>query len=143
MNLPGLSVLRGSGASRGAIVGFDALTSHTCSKEIEELHLLHGRQKRSERKRVLERLDQLEPQQPRLILASGKLIGEGFDHPPLDTLFLTLPLSWKGTLQQYEGRLHRVHDGKERVRIHDYIDSGHPQLKRMWAKRLAGYNAMG
>lgn len=111
--------------------------------EVLELHVLHGKTPRKERASTMTRLEDLPPEAPRILLASGKLIGEGFDHPPLDTLFLTMPLSWKGTLQQYAGRLHRSHIDKEVVRIHDYIDSGHPQLERMWRKRLSGYNAMG
>jgi superfamily II DNA or RNA helicase len=76
-------------------------------------------------------------------LATGKLVGEGFDHPPLDTLVLAMPISWKGTLQQYAGRLHREHASKTDVRIIDFVDSGHPALLRMWDKRQRGYRAMG
>ena len=71
------------------------------------------------------------------------LVGEGFDYPPLDTLFLAMPISWKGTLQQYAGRLHREHTGKRDVRIYDYVERDHPQLARMWDKRLRGYKNMG
>jgi len=71
------------------------------------------------------------------------LIGEGFDHPPLDTLVLAMPISWKGTLQQYAGRLHREHSTKRDVRIYDYVELGCPQLARMWEKRQRGYHAMG
>ncbi len=76
-------------------------------------------------------------------LATGKLIGEGFDHPPLDTLVLAMPVSWKGTLQQYAGRMHREHAGKTDVRIIDFVDTGHPALLRMRDKRQRGYRAMG
>ncbi|MCC7183119.1 MAG: hypothetical protein IT509_06060, partial [Rhodocyclaceae bacterium] len=64
-------------------------------------------------------------------------------HPPLDTLVLAMPISWKGTLQQYAGRLHREHAGKTDVRIIDFVDTGHPALVRMWDKRQRGYRAMG
>jgi hypothetical protein len=74
---------------------------------------------------------------------TGKLVGEGFDHPPLDTLVLAMPVSWKGTLQQYAGRLHREHATKADVRIIDFVDTGHPALLRMWDKRQRGYRAMG
>lgn len=67
----------------------------------------------------------------------------GFDHPPLDTLILAMPISWKGTLQQYAGRLHREHAYKTDVRIIDFMDTGHPALVRMWDKRERGYRAMG
>ena len=80
---------------------------------------------------------------PRLLLATGKLVGEGFDHPPLDTLVLAMPVSWKGTLAQYAGRLHREHASKTDVRIIDFVDTWHPALLRMWGKRQRGYRAMG
>ena len=88
-------------------------------------------------------LEALDGAVPRVLLATGRLIGEGFDHPPLDTLVLAMPISWKGTLQQYAGRLHREHIEKQDVRIYDYIENDHPQLARMWDKRQRGYRAMG
>ena len=88
-------------------------------------------------------LDALAPQAPRILLATGKLVGESFDHPLLNTLVLAMPVSWKGTLQQYAGRLHREHASKTDVRIIDFVDTGQPALLRMWAKRQRGYRAMG
>ncbi len=79
----------------------------------------------------------------RLILATGRYIGEGFDDARLDTLFLTMPIAWKGTLAQYVGRLHRQHDGKKDVLVVDYVDSSVPVLSRMAAKRRTGYRALG
>src|SRR5580704_1195 len=79
----------------------------------------------------------------RLILATGRYIGEGFDDQRLDTLFLTMPISWKGTLAQYVGRLHRKHDGKTEVLVVDYVDEKVPVLARMAAKRRSGYRALG
>ncbi len=79
----------------------------------------------------------------RLILATGRYIGEGFDDSRLDTLFLTMPIAWKGTLAQYVGRLHRLHDGKKDVLVVDYVDHAVPVLARMAAKRRAGYRALG
>jgi superfamily II DNA or RNA helicase len=81
--------------------------------------------------------------QERLILATGRYVGEGFDDARLDTLFLTMPIAWKGTLAQYVGRLHRQHDGKADVLVVDYVDDGVPVLARMAAKRRAGYRALG
>lgn len=78
----------------------------------------------------------------RVLLATGKLVGEGFDHSPLDTLVLGVPISWTGTLQQNAGRLHKEHATKADVRIIDFIDAGHPGLLRMWDKRQIGYRAM-
>ncbi|UZW54521.1 hypothetical protein NUH86_13575 [Sphingobium sp. JS3065] len=79
----------------------------------------------------------------RLILATGRYIGEGFDDQRLDTLFLTMPISWKGTLAQYVERLHRQHAGKTEVLVVDYVDETVPMLARMAAKRRTGYRALG
>ncbi|MGK2907487.1 MAG: DEAD/DEAH box helicase, partial [Desulfuromonadales bacterium] len=111
--------------------------------EIEHCFVLHGRLSRKQRTTVLAELETLDQSSPRVLLATGRLIGEGFDHPPLDTLVLAIPVSWKGTLQQYAGRLHREHIYKQDVRIYDYIEKDQPQLARMWDKRLRGYRAMG
>ena len=81
--------------------------------------------------------------EPRVILATGRYIGEGFDDPRLDTLFLTLPVSWRGTIAQYAGRLHRLYDGKREVRIYDYADLNVPMLARMFDRRCRGYEAVG
>jgi superfamily II DNA or RNA helicase len=79
----------------------------------------------------------------RVILATGSYIGEGFDDARLDTLFLAMPISWRGTLQQYVGRLHRLHDSKRVVQVYDYVDSHVPMLARMYERRLKGYAALG
>lgn len=79
----------------------------------------------------------------RLVLATGRYIGEGFDDARLDTLFLALPVSWKGTLVQYAGRLHRQSPQKREVRIYDYVDRNVPVLARMFGKRMNGYRALG
>ncbi|PKO71574.1 MAG: DEAD/DEAH box helicase [Betaproteobacteria bacterium HGW-Betaproteobacteria-14] len=105
--------------------------------------VLHGRLSKKQRAVLAEDLAALPPEAPRILLATGKLVGEGFDHPPLDTLVLAMPVSWKGTLQQYAGRLHREHATKSDVRIIDFVDAGHPALLRMWEKRQRGYRAMG
>jgi hypothetical protein len=76
-------------------------------------------------------------------VATGKYIGEGFDEPRLDTLFLAMPISWKGTLQQYAGRLHRLFEGKSEVQIYDYVDIHVRMLEKMYNKRLTGYAAIG
>ena len=105
--------------------------------------VLHGRMSKRQRAALIADLEALAPEAPRILLATGKLIGEGFDHPPLDTLVLAMPVSWKGTLQQYAGRLHREHADKTDVRIIDFVDTDHPALLRMWDKRQRGYRAMG
>ncbi|MDR1591750.1 MAG: DEAD/DEAH box helicase family protein [Prevotellaceae bacterium] len=84
------------------------------------------------------------PRNEKLILiATGKYVGEGFDYPRLDTLFLVSPIAWKGTLVQYAGRLHREYPGKQDVRIYDYVDIHVPVLERMYHKRLTGYAQIG
>lgn len=79
----------------------------------------------------------------RVIIATGSYIGESFDDARLDTLFLAMPISWKGTLQQYVGRLHRLHDGKRVLQVYDYIDQNVVMLARMYERRLKGYHAIG
>jgi superfamily II DNA or RNA helicase len=108
-----------------------------------EPFVLHGRMSKKQRANLVTEIDALPPDSPRILLATGRLVGEGFDHPPLDTLVLAMPVSWKGTLQQYAGRLHREHATKTDVRIIDFVDTSHPALLRMWEKRQRGYRAMG
>ena len=120
----------------------DAILS-ALAQRVAAPFVLHGRMTRKARSSVMTALEALPPDAPRILLATGRLAGEGFDHPPLDTLVLAMPVSWKGTLQQYAGRLHRHQAGKTEVRIIDYVDSGHPALLRMWDKRQRGYRAMG
>ena len=76
-------------------------------------------------------------------LAKGRYLGEGFDEDRLDTLFLTLPISWRGTLNQYAGRLHRIHESKKEVVIYDYVDSNVAILAKMYDRRLKGYRSIG
>ena len=105
--------------------------------------MLHGRMKTKERQAIIKALAELPHDAPHILLASAQLVGEGFDHAPLDTLILTLPISWTGTLQQYAGRLHRDHANKSDILIYDYVEQDHAQLYRMWEKRQRGYRAMG
>jgi len=119
------------------------LLQEALGDEVEHCFVLHGRLSKKQRTAVFAELDTLDESAPRVLLATGRLIGEGFDHPPLDTLVLAMPISWKGTLQQYAGRLHREHAAKQDVRIYYYAETDHPQLNRMWDKRQRGYRAMG
>lgn len=107
------------------------------------LVVLHGTMSARSRSAAREQLAAIAPDEERLVLATGRYIGEGFDDARLDTLFLALPVSWKGTLVQYAGRLHRLHPGKTEVRIFDYVDGGVPMLRRMFERRLRGYRAIG
>jgi superfamily II DNA or RNA helicase len=110
---------------------------------VKHLVVLRGGMTPSERREVAAQLANIPDSEPRLVVATGRYIGEGFDDARLDTLFLTMPVSWKGTLVQYAGRLHRLHPGKTEVRIYDYVDREVPIFLRMFDKRLRGYRAIG
>lgn len=112
------------------------------SSFVRNIAVLRGGLTAAERKRAEAALN-VPQEEERLILATGRYVGEGFDDARLDTLFLTMPISWKGTLAQYVGRLHRRHAGKADVLVVDYVDSGVPVLTRMAAKRRAGYRTLG
>ena len=96
-----------------------------------------------EKREAMQRLQTIPDSEQLVIVATGKYIGEGFDYPRLDTLFLALPISWKGLLTQYAGRLHREYEGKKDVRIYDYIDIHESICDSMYRKRLKGYAAIG
>jgi superfamily II DNA or RNA helicase len=93
--------------------------------------------------KVMDLLVNLSESEPRVIISTGRYIGEGFDDARLDTLFLAMPVSWRGTLEQYVGRLHRDHHSKKELIVYDYADVNDPVLKRMFEKRLRGYKAIG
>jgi superfamily II DNA or RNA helicase len=107
------------------------------------LFLLKGGLGKKQVKKIFADINLIEEGSSRIILATGKYLGEGIDLPFLDTLFLTFPVSWRGTLSQYAGRLHRDYHGKEEVLIYDYADLNVPVLSRMHDKRLKGYAALG
>jgi superfamily II DNA or RNA helicase len=107
------------------------------------LVVLRGGMTPTERRSATATLAAIPDAEPRLLIATGRYIGEGFDDARLDTLFLAMPISWKGTLVQYAGRLHRLYPGKTEVRIYDYVDRSVPLLARMFEKRLRGYRAIG
>jgi len=111
--------------------------------KIANLIVLTGGKPSRERKSLLDRVASAPEDQPLVILATGKYVGEGFDAPRLDTLFLAMPFSWEGTLAQYAGRLHRLNAGKDEVQIYDYVDVHVAKLERMYAKRVKGYSAIG
>jgi superfamily II DNA or RNA helicase len=96
-----------------------------------------------ERAAAMDKLKSISPESELLILATGAFLGEGFDEARLDTLFLTMPISWKGTLAQYAGRLNRDYAGKENVIIYDYIDDKIPMMTAMYRRRLSGYRTLG
>ncbi|MFZ9936645.1 MAG: TOTE conflict system archaeo-eukaryotic primase domain-containing protein, partial [Luteolibacter sp.] len=110
---------------------------------VTHLVILQGGMGRKALRAAMEKLAVIPEKEARVVIATGKFVGEGFDDPRLDTLFLTMPVSWRGIIAQYAGRLHRLHDGKREVRIHDYADLDVPMLSRMFDKRCAGYEAVG
>lgn len=107
------------------------------------LVVLHGGMTPKERRELAATFVAIPDNEERLVLATGRYIGEGFDDARLDTLFLAMPISWKGTLVQYTGRLHRLHPEKSEVCIFDYVDRDVPMLMRMFERRLRTYRAIG
>ena len=105
--------------------------------------LLRGGMGEKHRRQVMQRLEDVPDSEERVLIATGRYIGEGFDDARLDTLFLALPISWKGTLVQYVGRLHRLHPEKREVVVYDYADNAVPMLRRMTDKRIRGYKSLG
>jgi superfamily II DNA or RNA helicase len=104
---------------------------------------LHGDMRTRERRAAIEQLATTSADTARVVLATGRYIGEGFDDARLDTLLLAMPIAWKGTVVQYAGRLHRPHPGKHDALVYDYVDAEVPVLRRMFAKRLKTYNTLG
>src|SRR5437899_1668010 len=113
------------------------------SASVRHVVVLRGGMGKKQRQAAAARLATIPPEEGRVILATGKYIGERFDDPRLDTLFLTLPVSWRGTIAQYVGRLHRLYDGKREVQVYDYADLNVPMLARMFDRRCRGYEAVG
>ena len=104
---------------------------------------LIGADSTKEKRIALQNLQSIPISESLVIVATGKYVGEGFDYPRLDTLFLTMPIAWKGNVEQYAGRLHREYDGKTEVRIYDYVDIHVPLCDSMYRKRLKGYSKAG
>jgi len=110
---------------------------------IPHLIVLQGKMGRKKLRAALVQLAGVPENEGRVLLATGRYLGEGFDDARLDSLFLTLPVSWRGTIAQYAGRLHRLHDRKREVRVYDYADLNVPMLARMFDRRCQGYEAIG
>jgi superfamily II DNA or RNA helicase len=109
---------------------------------VSSLFVLKGGLGKKQLKTIMDAI-QNTSQGHRIILATGKYLGEGFDLPSLDTLFLVFPFSWKGMLVQYTGRLNRTHYGKKEIQVYDYVDEKEPVLSKMYRRRLKGYKALG
>ena len=112
-------------------------------ERIPEVMTLRGGRGTKEAGEILQRIADTAADKQLTLVATGRYIGEGFDEPRLDTLFLTMPISWKGTLQQYAGRLHRLFETKNEVQVYDYVDTHVRVLEKMYHKRLNGYASIG
>lgn len=119
------------------------LLAEILREKSDNVFLLSGKGTAKEKRELLQNLSLTPTDKPLILVATGRYVGEGFDLPRLDTLFLAMPVSWKGTLAQYAGRLHRNYEGKQEVLIYDYVDIRVPMLERMYHKRLSGYAAIG
>ncbi len=119
------------------------LLERRLAPRVRHLVVLRAGMGKKQRAGVADRLAAIPRDEARIVLATGKYVGEGFDDARLDTLFLTLPVSWRGTVAQYAGRLHRLYDGKREVRVYDYADLNVPMLARMFDRRCRGYDAIG
>ncbi len=120
----------------------DSLTKQLTS-EVPHLIVLRGGMRKRELDATQARLAAIPTDEARLLLATGRYVGEGFDDARLDTLFLTLPVSWQGTITQYVGRLHRLFHNKREVRVYDYADLNVPMLARMFDRRCRRYEGIG
>jgi superfamily II DNA or RNA helicase len=119
------------------------LLAEKLHEHIREVITLTGGKGVKETRQTLAKIAAIPAGEPLTLVATGRYIGEGFDEPRLDTLFLAMPISWRGTLQQYAGRLHRLFQNKKEVQIYDYVDIHVRALEKMYQKRLAGYAAIG
>jgi superfamily II DNA or RNA helicase len=117
--------------------------AHLLAERIQNVFTMAGGMGKKQRKQLMEHIAAVPADEPRVIVATGRYLGEGFDDARLDTLFLTLPISWRGTLIQYAGRLHRLNEAKKKVIIYDYVDFEVPVVARMYAKRRSGYKSIG
>jgi len=113
------------------------------SRRVPNVFVMKGGMGKKQRDALASQIKAVPEDHQRVIIATGRYIGEGFDDARLDTLFLAMPISWRGTLQQYVGRLHRLHQNKHVVRVYDYVDACVPMLNRMYEKRLKAYAVVG
>jgi superfamily II DNA or RNA helicase len=120
-----------------------ALLVDRLSPFVSNVIVLKGGMGSKQRQQLAQRISEIPDKEERLLISTGRYLGEGFDDARLDTLFLALPVSWRGILAQYAGRLHRLHDMKREVVIYDYADLEVPILAKMFERRRRGYKAIG
>ena len=109
----------------------------------DKVFLMTGNNSKKEHKQICEQLQQISPEETLVLVATGSLIGEGFDFPRLDTLIMATPVSFRSVVEQYAGRLNRNYAGKKDVIVFDYVDSHIPMLERMYGKGLKAYKQIG
>ncbi len=151
LDLPASSIGQIGGGKRkpGGIVDVAVLQSLVRKGEVNDIVANYGQivvdggMRVKQRREVMQRFEETTEREERVLIATGRYIGEGFDDARLDTLFLAMPISWKGALAQYVGRLHRSHPEKREVLVYDYVDNAVPVLRRMSEKRVRGYKAIG
>jgi len=119
------------------------MLANRLSKFAKNVVVLRGGMGARRSRAAREALEEISDSEERVLVATGRYLGEGFDDARLDTLFLTMPISWRGTLSQYAGRLHRRHASKRDVVIYDYVDESEPMLMKMATRREAGYRSLG
>ena len=117
---------------------YESLKSHA-----DHVFLMTGNNSKKEHKKILEQMHQVDKNESLILIATGSLVGEGFDFPRLDTLFMATPVSFRGVVEQYAGRLNRDYEGKENVIIYDYVDNHIPMFDNMYVKRLKAYKQIG
>jgi superfamily II DNA or RNA helicase len=109
----------------------------------DHVFLLTGNNSKREHRQILSEMQKVAAEESMILVATGSLIGEGFDYPRLDTLIMATPVSFKGVVEQYAGRLNRDYAGKKNVIVYDYVDSHIPMFDNMYAKRLKAYKQIG
>jgi superfamily II DNA or RNA helicase len=119
------------------------MLANRLSKFAKNVVILRGGMGARDSRAATEALRTISDDEERVLVATGRYLGEGFDDARLDTLFLTMPISWRGTLAQYAGRLHRLHASKREVVIYDYVDENEPMLAKMATRREVGYRNLG
>ncbi len=120
-----------------------AFFADALADKVKNIIVLSGGMGRKQRIKLMSQLKSVPEKDARLIIATGRYLGEGFDDARLDTLFLALPIAWRGTVAQYAGRLHRNYDLKSEVIIYDFVDEQVPVLAGMFRKRKNAYKAIG
>lgn len=117
--------------------------SERLRKYSDRLILLTGSNGTKARRKQVEELNSIDDEESIILVGTGSLLGEGFDFPRLDTLFMATPISGENVVEQYVGRLNRDYEGKDNVIVYDYVDSHIPKFDKMYASRMRAYKKIG